>query len=205
MMRAGFFRVILPFIACLEISTAADDISPLVLKTVIPLPQVVGRLDHFSADVAGHRLFMSALGNHSVEVIDTQTFRLLHSIPNFVEPQGIVFDNLSNRLLVASGGDGKVKVLNATSFQQTANVRLGDDADNVRYDATSITYSELVQAGGFSLVVLARSSTACGTWTIPATSTLTMNSEQVVRAGVSRLQKKCFHHSKAQAKTRTPH
>jgi DNA-binding beta-propeller fold protein YncE len=136
MMRAGFFRFILLVIACLRISLAADDISPLVLKAIVPLPQVAGRIDHFSADVVGHRLFVSALGNHSVEIIDAQTFRLVHSIPNFNEPQGIVFDNVANRLFIASGGDGTVKVLNATNFQQLAFVKLGDDADNVRYDAS---------------------------------------------------------------------
>ena len=135
-MQAGFFRFILLLIACLLISAAADDISSLVLKTVVSLPQVVGRIDHFSVDVAGRRLFMSALGNQSVEIIDAQTFRLLHSIPNFAQPQGIVFDDLTNRLFVASGGDGTVKVLNATTFQRTVSVKLGDDADNVRYDAT---------------------------------------------------------------------
>jgi DNA-binding beta-propeller fold protein YncE len=72
----------------------------------------------FSADVSGHRLFVSALGNRSIEIIDAQTFRLVHSIPNFDEPQGIVFDNVANRLFVASGGDGTVKVLNATNFQR---------------------------------------------------------------------------------------
>jgi DNA-binding beta-propeller fold protein YncE len=135
MMCAGLFRFILLLIACLQMLAATDDISPLVLKTV-PLPQVAGRIDHFSADVAGHRLFVSALGNRSVEIIDAQTFRLVHSIPNFDEPQGIVFDNVANRLFVASGGDGTVKVLNGTSFKQTASVKRGDDADNVRYDAT---------------------------------------------------------------------
>jgi DNA-binding beta-propeller fold protein YncE len=135
MMRAGFFRVILLLCACLQIAAAADEISPLVLKTVISLPHVVGRIDHFSADVAGHRLFMSALGNHSVEIIDTQMFRLVQSVPNFNEPQGIVFDNVANRLFVASGGDGTVKLLDGTTFRQTTNVKLGDDADNVRYDA----------------------------------------------------------------------
>jgi DNA-binding beta-propeller fold protein YncE len=137
MMRTGFFRFILLLIVCLQLSPAApDDTSPLAFKAAVPLPQVAGRIDHFSADAAGHRLFMSALGNRSVEVIDTQTFRLIHSIPNFNEPQGIVFDNVANRLFIASGGDGSVKVLNATNFQQAAVLRLGDDADNVRYDAT---------------------------------------------------------------------
>ena len=48
----------------------------------------------------------------------------------------VAFDKVANRLFVASGGDGTVKVLNGTSFQQAGIVKLGDDADNVRYDAT---------------------------------------------------------------------
>jgi DNA-binding beta-propeller fold protein YncE len=157
MIITGFFRSLLLLGACLQIAAAADDISPLVLKTVVSLPQVVGRIDHFSADVAGHRLFMSALGNHSVEIIDTQIFRLLRSIPNFDEPQGIVFDNVANRLFVASGGDGTVKLLNGSTFQQTANVKLGDDADNVRYDATK--NEVIVGYGSGGLAVLKRDGT----------------------------------------------
>jgi DNA-binding beta-propeller fold protein YncE len=113
---------------------AAQDGPPLVLKTTIPLPRVEGRIDHFSADVKGHRVFMSALGNHTVEVLDTQTFQRLKSIPGFDEPQGVLFDGASNRLFVASAGDGTVKVFDAASFSPLAPIKLGDDADNVRFD-----------------------------------------------------------------------
>src|SRR5579864_4298339 len=47
----------------------ADKTSPLVLTGSIPLPNVQGRIDHMSVDPKG-RLFVSALGNNSEEVMD---------------------------------------------------------------------------------------------------------------------------------------
>jgi DNA-binding beta-propeller fold protein YncE len=113
---------------------AAQDGPPLVLKATIPLPRVEGRIDHFSADLKGHRIFMSALGNHTVEVIDAQSFQPLRSITDLDEPQGVLFDGLSNRLFVASAGDGTIKVFDATNFKPLPPIKLGDDADNVRFD-----------------------------------------------------------------------
>jgi hypothetical protein len=47
----------------------AEKTSPLVLTGSIPLPNVQGRIDHMSIDPKG-RLFVSALGNNSEEVVD---------------------------------------------------------------------------------------------------------------------------------------
>jgi YVTN family beta-propeller protein len=131
---------------------AAQDAPPLILKATIPLSRVEGRIDHFSADLTGHRIFMSALGNHSVEVIDAQSFRLLRSIPGFDEPQGLLFDSASKRLFVASAGDGTVKILDAATMQAIKTVKLGDNADNVRYDSTS--GSIVVGYGSGALAIL---------------------------------------------------
>src|SRR5947208_10898297 len=64
------------------------DILPLQLEEQIPVPNVAGRLDHFTADVKRKRLFVSALGNNSVEVIDTFEGKLIHTITGLSEPQG---------------------------------------------------------------------------------------------------------------------
>ena len=47
-------------------STYAQDASPLQLEKEIPLPGVEGRIDHFSVDVLGQRLFVAALENGTV-------------------------------------------------------------------------------------------------------------------------------------------
>jgi hypothetical protein len=43
----------------------------LELVATIDMPGVKGRIDHLDADSATHRLFVAALGNDSVEVLDT--------------------------------------------------------------------------------------------------------------------------------------
>src|SRR5438445_1464945 len=43
---------------------------PLRLLQRIPLPKVEGRIDHLAMDVAGERLFVAALGNNSLAVVD---------------------------------------------------------------------------------------------------------------------------------------
>src|SRR6266852_8776631 len=72
--------------------------SALTLKTRIALPNVDGRMDHFGVDVKGQRLFVSALGNNTVEVIDLQSGQRVRTLPGLAEPQGLLYDALTNRL-----------------------------------------------------------------------------------------------------------
>jgi DNA-binding beta-propeller fold protein YncE len=107
----------------------------LTLSGKIELPNVNGRIDHFSADLKGYRLFMSALGNHTVEVLDIQNGKCLHTIPDLDEPQGVFYDPSSNHLFAASAKDGTTKVFDAATFQLLATTKFSGDADNLRYDA----------------------------------------------------------------------
>jgi hypothetical protein len=67
------------------------DILPLQLEEQIPVPSVAGRIDHFSADAKRKRLFVSALGNNSLEVIDVFAGRVVHRIKGLAEPQGPLY------------------------------------------------------------------------------------------------------------------
>ena len=53
---------------------------PLRLEKTIELPEVQGRIDHLSVDVKGQRLFVSALGNNTVEVIDIRAGKRVKTI-----------------------------------------------------------------------------------------------------------------------------
>ncbi len=108
---------------------------PLSQTGRIELPNVDGRIDHFSADVKGKRLFMSALGNHTVEVLDVDANKRLRTLTDLAEPQGAYYDPSTNRLFVACAKDGATKVFEAATFQLLETVKFSADADNVRYDA----------------------------------------------------------------------
>lgn len=118
-------------------AASAEEPAALTLKGQIDLSNVNGRIDHFSADLKNQRVFMSALGNSTVEALDIRTGKRIHSIPGLDEPQGVLYDPDSNHIFVASGGDGTTKVFDGTSFELVTTVKFAHDADNVRYDARS--------------------------------------------------------------------
>jgi DNA-binding beta-propeller fold protein YncE len=109
---------------------------PLKLESTIPLPDVQGRIDHMSIDVKGHRLFVSALGNHTVEVIDLTAGKRTKTIAGLQEPQGALYVATKDRLFIASSKDGTVKMFDGTSLQLLKTIDYGDDADNLRYDSS---------------------------------------------------------------------
>jgi DNA-binding beta-propeller fold protein YncE len=108
---------------------------PLKLEKTIELPDVQGRIDHMSLDIAGQRLFVSALGNNTVEVVDLKAGKRVNTISGLKEPQGALYVPDKSRLFVASGKDGTVKIFDGTSLKLLKTIEYGDDADNLRYDA----------------------------------------------------------------------
>lgn len=65
--------------------------SPLRLTQTIALPKVAGRIDHLAADVAGERLFVCALGNNTLEVLNLRKGERTHTITGLGSPQGVAF------------------------------------------------------------------------------------------------------------------
>ncbi len=108
--------------------------APLRLEKTLPLDGVEGRIDHLSVDLTGNRLFVAALGNHTVEVLGLAAGARVKSIDGLAEPQGVFYHPETNRLFVASRADGTVKVFDAASFHLLAATRYSGDADNLRYD-----------------------------------------------------------------------
>jgi DNA-binding beta-propeller fold protein YncE len=116
-------------------SLQGQEPASLSLKGRIGLPNVNGRIDHLSADLKGQRLFMAALGNHTIEVLDVQSGKRIHSIPDVAEPQGVYYDPATNRLFVACATDGTIRIFDGSTFKLLGTVKLAGDADNIRYDA----------------------------------------------------------------------
>jgi hypothetical protein len=105
---------------------------PLVLTEAIPTPGVQGRFDHFGFD-GKNQLFVAALGNNSVEVIDISARLRARSIPGIPNPQGVVYAPDARKLFVASS-KGTLRIYDGGTFELIKEIDFHGDVDNLRYD-----------------------------------------------------------------------
>src|SRR3989475_9526983 len=136
-MNSFFIRSAI-FVTCCGCMTATNaEEKALKPKQTIPLPGVEGRIDHFAIGASGERLFVCALGNNTVEVLDLRKGERIHSIPGLGAPQGIAYIPELNRLFVANDKGGIFKIYDGKSYQTVGELDFKDDADNVRYDSAT--------------------------------------------------------------------
>jgi hypothetical protein len=115
---------------------AADLLEPAL---TIDLPVVKGRIDHFGVDLKRQRLFVAALGNDTLEVVDMKSGRRERSLAGFGEPQGVLYVPEFDRIYVANGSANRIDILDGASLARIKGIEGLDDADNVRYDAGART------------------------------------------------------------------
>src|SRR5258708_36376483 len=123
-------RIVLPCLAAAATSLVvlasvhAQEREPLRLIRAIPMPNVKGRIDHMDVDVKGKRLFVAGLENGSVEVVDLRAGKWVRSIPGFQKPQGVAYVESLNKVLVASGDDGMLRVFRGDTLELLDSIKL---------------------------------------------------------------------------------
>src|SRR5919206_4370888 len=105
-MKTDSFHIVLSFIFCNCFFSCKAQPSfgtnYLKLDKEITLPEVKGRIDHMDVNLKGRIVYMAALGNNTLEVIDIGNGKLLHSIKGLDEPQGVGYIPQSNEIIVAN-------------------------------------------------------------------------------------------------------
>lgn len=130
-------RLIVAVGFALVASQVSSGQQPLTLVGAIALPNVEGRIDHLAADPGRQRLYVAALGNNTVEVLNTRPVGHVKSLSGFREPQGVAVVPDARVVAIANGQGEGVQLIDADDYHPTRLVRLGDDSDNVRYDAVT--------------------------------------------------------------------
>jgi DNA-binding beta-propeller fold protein YncE len=136
--RAVTLAVLLLF----GVTAKAQERAPLKLVSTIPLPGLKdGDFDHFAPDVDGHRLFLTAEENGKVEVLDTSTNQLTHTIDDLTAPHAILYRKDLKKLFVVDGDASAVKVYDSENYQNVGEIAVAIDADSIAYDpATNYLY-----------------------------------------------------------------
>jgi DNA-binding beta-propeller fold protein YncE len=136
----------LAFFASCRTAPTADTASapqhepaPLQLIQRIPVPDVAGRIDHFTAYPQRRLLIFAGLGNNSVEIVNTFQGKVVRSIKGLDEPQGVLYVPEFDKIFVANAGNGKVNVYDGKTYALRKSIELGaeSDTDNVRWDEVS--------------------------------------------------------------------
>src|SRR4051812_28671574 len=133
-MRTFAFILLSASLACATSAIAADQ-SFLKLVQTIALDGVEGRIDHLAADPQRMRLYIAALGNDSLEVVDLEAGKHIHGISGLRKPTGARVLPDSGNIIGASGEDGIVRRLDP-DLNLIGKTEGLDDADNVRLDPT---------------------------------------------------------------------
>lgn len=124
----------------------------LKLKQTIVLPGVRGRIDHMTINTADSVVYISALGNNTVEAVDLKTGKDIFSIRGLREPQGICYIKVTHELFVANGGNGNCYFYNTDGYAKTGTIHLTSDADDVSYDARSHRIYVAYGEGGIAVI-----------------------------------------------------
>src|SRR5213596_2290220 len=151
-MNSSLLRSALVVASCGCIIAVHAQEKTLKLKETIPLPGVEGRIDHFALDASGERLFVCALGNNTVEILDLRKGERIHSITGLGAPQGIAYIPELNRIFVANDKGGICRIYNGKSFEAVGALDFKDDADNVRYDSATKQIYVGFGGGGIGVV-----------------------------------------------------
>jgi len=151
-MKSFFIRSAILVACCGCMMAANAEEKALKLKQTIPLPGVEGRIDHLALDASGERLFVCALGNNTVEVLDLRRGERIRSITGLGAPQGIAYIPEFDRLFVANDKGGICKIYDGKSFQTVGELDLKDDADNVRYNSVGKQIYVGFGSGGIAII-----------------------------------------------------
>lgn len=119
----------------------------LELLQTTPLPELHdGDFDHFTADVAGNRLFSTAEENSKVLVFDLKTNKLIRTISDLKAPHSLLYRADLKKLFVVDGDLGEVKIYETDSYKPAGSIKLKEGADASAYDP-STKYLYVVNGG----------------------------------------------------------
>ena len=133
-----FLAVVYCFLACATLASSQEGVKqPLRLVQTISIPNVKGRLDHMEVDVQGKRLFVAGLENGTFEVADLRAGKWTRSIPGLKKPQGALYIPELNKLFLASGDDGMVRVFRGDTLQLLDSIELEPGPNRIVYEPNS--------------------------------------------------------------------
>jgi hypothetical protein len=123
------------------VQTWAQEKQPLRLVQTIPLPEVSGRLDHMGIDLERKRLFVTAVTNNTLEVVDLNGGKAIKPLTGLNYTQDALFVGGGFDKLYVSSLDGHVRVFQGDTFRLVQDFKLEPGPNRLFYDpANNLIY-----------------------------------------------------------------
>jgi DNA-binding beta-propeller fold protein YncE len=133
--RMGSFWALVGMLWAAAVPAAvANQPPPLERVQTIALKGPAGELDHLAVDSARGRLFVANTINGTLDVVDLKAGALLKQVPGQGKIHGVDYAPAADRIFAGVGEGGACNILDGGDYHLIKSVRLGDDADNLRYD-----------------------------------------------------------------------
>jgi hypothetical protein len=140
-MNKLFAVCLIAIFAGYAIQASAQEKQNLRLVQTIPLPGVTGRLDHMGVDLEKKRLFVAAVANNTLEVVDLTGGKVIKSLAGFKDTQDALFLGGEFNKLYVSSLDGHVRVFQGESFWLVRDFKIEPDPNRLFFDpATKLIY-----------------------------------------------------------------
>jgi hypothetical protein len=122
-------------------AAAQEQQQPLRLTQTIPLPGVKGRLDHVGVDLEKKRLFVAAVTNNTLEVVDLAGGKVIDSLAGLKDTQDALFLGGDFNKLYVTSLDGHVRVFQGDTFRLVQDFKVAAGPNRLFYDpATNLVY-----------------------------------------------------------------
>jgi hypothetical protein len=122
-------------------SVYSEDKVTLRLVQTISVPGVNGRLDHMAVDLEKKRLFLAAVDNGTLEVIDLDAGKVINSLLGIKDTQDALFLGGHFNKLYVSSLDGTLRIFQGETFRLVQALKLEPDPNRLLYDpATDLIY-----------------------------------------------------------------
>jgi hypothetical protein len=132
---------VIAIIAVYAVQIHGQEKQALRLVQTIPLPAVTGRLDHMGVDLEKKRLFVAAVANNTLEVVDLAAGKVIKSLAGFKDTQDALFLGGEFNKLYVSSLDGHVRIFQGESFWLVQDFRVEPDPNRLFYDGrTNLIY-----------------------------------------------------------------
>ena len=131
--------VLLACVPSLEALRASAADAPLVPEGSMTIPDVPPGpySDYLFVDLSGRRLFATPQAAKAVAVLDLKDGRVLKMITGIGNPHGVFYSAGLQRLFVADGANGDVKVFSGKDYSLIKTIPLARGADGLVYDPRS--------------------------------------------------------------------